>query len=133
MKRPILHRRRSDPPVTVHHGDSPGSPLIDHVGPEGPAEHLRTALMLVRCMLDLCAPVMGNGEAALLVPVDGLAAIQARIEAALERLDDAQRFTDWSAENVRPLPSTCETCGGTILAPTIGGVPRGTCYCPRVS
>jgi len=24
----------------------------------------------------------------------------------------------------------CERCGGTILAPTIGGVRRGTCHCP---
>jgi len=29
------------------------------------------------------------------------------------------------------IPRTCETCGGTILAPTRGGVPRGTCSCPR--
>lgn len=28
------------------------------------------------------------------------------------------------------VPRTCEKCGGTILAPTIGGVPRGTCHCP---
>ena len=24
---------------------------------------------------------------------------------------------------------TCPTCGGTILQPTMGGVPRGTCRC----
>ena len=28
-------------------------------------------------------------------------------------------------------PRLCKECGGTILAPTIGGVPRGTCRCPR--
>lgn len=28
-------------------------------------------------------------------------------------------------------PQTCGVCGGTILAPTIGGVPRGTCRCAR--
>lgn len=27
-------------------------------------------------------------------------------------------------------PRLCSDCGGTILAPTIGGVPRGTCHCP---
>lgn len=24
----------------------------------------------------------------------------------------------------------CARCGGTVLAPTRGGVPRGTCHCP---
>ncbi len=28
-------------------------------------------------------------------------------------------------------PRLCTKCGGTILAPTIGGVPRGTCHCPE--
>ena len=25
----------------------------------------------------------------------------------------------------------CEVCGGTVLAPTRTGVPRGTCHCPE--
>lgn len=28
------------------------------------------------------------------------------------------------------VPLNCAECGGTILPPTIGGVPRGTCHCP---
>jgi hypothetical protein len=27
--------------------------------------------------------------------------------------------------------NACAKCGGTILAPTVRGVPRGTCRCPR--
>jgi len=32
---------------------------------------------------------------------------------------------------ISPQTRTCERCGGTILPPTIGGVPRGTCHCSR--
>lgn len=28
-------------------------------------------------------------------------------------------------------PRLCSKCDGTILAPTIDGVPRGTCHCPE--
>ncbi len=32
---------------------------------------------------------------------------------------------------MKPMPEqTCPACGGTILSPTRGGVPRGTCHCP---
>ncbi len=27
----------------------------------------------------------------------------------------------------------CERCGGTILAPTVRGVPRGSCHCPSAA
>ena len=30
---------------------------------------------------------------------------------------------------VSPTTCVCETCGGTILPPTIGGVARGSCHC----
>lgn len=30
---------------------------------------------------------------------------------------------------VSPATRTCADCGGTILAPTIGGVRRGSCHC----
>jgi hypothetical protein len=26
--------------------------------------------------------------------------------------------------------TVCGTCGGTVLPPTLNGVPRGTCHCP---
>lgn len=48
--------------------------------------------------------------------VDAADVASAQLKAILRALTDAR---------------TCARCGGTILAPTRTGVPRGTCHCPR--
>jgi len=115
MTRPLFHRRCHDParaPVaTIHNGSAELVPV------EGPLNHLRNALQLVRALLDFGEMVVGT-EAAVLVPVGELNAIQRRVEAAIGLLE-----LDGAA--------CCLACGGTILPATIGGVPRGTCHCKR--
>lgn len=57
------------------------------VAPEGPVEHLRNALSMVRLFLDLGEVMMGAAAGpSVVVPINGLARIQARLEAAIELL-----------------------------------------------
>jgi hypothetical protein len=86
--------------------------LIHAVPAEGPSEHLRNALTILRFSIEHDEPLIGNGCPAVAVPITSLARIQARLECVLEQLEPAAR-------EVR-----CCSCGGTILPPTVGGVPR---------
>jgi len=133
MPSPHLHRRKTDPPsvpvVTIHHGSNKDCPdvqegrwsrCLGHVAvpEEGPAEHLRNALGVIRVALDFGQPVFGCADGpGVIVPIRHLARLQARIEAALSLLEiDGHAY--------------CMRCRGTILPPTRGGVPRGSCHCP---
>jgi hypothetical protein len=60
-----------------------------HVPTEGPAEHVRNALTILRFSLDHDEPLIGNGCPAVAVPITSLARMQARLEAALEQLQPA--------------------------------------------
>jgi hypothetical protein len=111
------HRRRGE------RRDAPLSLLTDAppARPETLREHLANALTLVRCFMDMAVVVQTPDGPAVLVPMDGLAAIQARVEAAFSLLAEARRAAG---------AACCLRCGGTILQPTRGGVPRGACTCP---
>jgi len=66
---------------------------------EGPVEHIRNALMIIRCVLDHGAPMLGN-QPAIVVRIADLARLQARLECAAAQLEvpnDEQRHTDWSS------------------------------------
>jgi hypothetical protein len=136
MIAPQPHRRRrrdapllTAPTTTLHHGSNAQCPDVQagksdrchghriQVGPEGPAEHARNVLMLLRLALEEGEPMVGNGCPGVVVPIQTLARIQARAELIVEQLE-----LDGSA--------CCLYCGGSILPPSIGGVPRGTCHCP---
>lgn len=79
-----LARRR----LTLIHASPPGQPIPPAlVAPEGPVEHLRNALAMVRLFLDLGEVMMGAAAGpSVVVPINGLARIQARLEAAIELL-----------------------------------------------
>ena len=101
---PRPQRRRSDPGVphvTIIHAvtnDCPdvktglalrcqGHELVPTFVPaEGPAEHLRNALAVIRLNLDLGAVLYGN-EPCIAIHMKDLARLQARIEAALSILE----------------------------------------------
>jgi hypothetical protein len=57
---------------------------------EGPAEHLRNALAILRFSMEHDEPLIGNGCPAVAVPITSLARMQARLEAAIEQLGGAQ-------------------------------------------
>ncbi len=132
---PQYHRRRTDsrPAITIHHGSNKLCPdvtagratrCMGHavdpvVPPETADDHLRNVMMVVRCCMDVAEIVIVGSEPNVLVPLATLAAIQSRTEAALSLLPELDGR------------SVCVRCKGTILAPTIRGVPRGTCHCPR--
>jgi hypothetical protein len=84
--------------------------------PEPTIEHLRNALTILRFSIEHDEPMIGNGTPGVVVPITSLARIQARLEAAIAQLAPAA-------------DTMCLACGGTILRPTIDGVPRGTCHC----
>ena|SRR3989442_14402183 len=56
---------------------------------EGPEQHIRNALQILRWTIDHDEPLIGNGCPAVAVPVTSLARMQARLEAAIEQLEPA--------------------------------------------
>jgi hypothetical protein len=80
----------------LHHGGNAQCPDVQAgtadrcyghpVSAERPVEHLKNALQLVRVLMDFGELILGN-EPAVVVPLDGLDAIQRRIEAALGLLE----------------------------------------------
>jgi hypothetical protein len=94
--------------------------LIHAVPEERAPEHIRNALQILRFSIEHDEPLIGNGCPAVAVPITSLARIQARLECVLEQLEPAVAG------------ARCIACRGTILSPTVGGVPRGSCHCqPR--
>jgi hypothetical protein len=83
MLRRLYHQRKGDntPQSGVALLSLPAIPLVPT---ERPVEHLRNGLQLVRVFLDLGELVDGRDGPCVAVPVTGLAAVQARIEAALD-------------------------------------------------
>jgi len=62
--------------------------LIHHAVPEeGPCEHLRNCLTILRFSIEHDEPLIGNGCPAVAVPITSLARMQARLEAAIEQLE----------------------------------------------
>lgn len=99
------HRRRTDSgPVTIHQGSNAACPDVqagrttrclghtpaDLMLPEGPADHIRNALTILRFSIEHDEPLIGNGCPAVAVPITTLARIQARLEAALEQLEEQE-------------------------------------------
>jgi len=103
----VPHRRRGDrgsplavpvPPVTIWHGANAACPDVQagrttrclghaQLPPEGPAEHCRNALIILRFSIEHDEPSIGNGCPAVAVPITSLARMQARLETALEQLE----------------------------------------------
>ena len=79
MIRRLHHTRHPAPPAVAAL-----PPAIPFVPAERPVEHLRNALMMVRVFLDLGELVDGSDGPCVATPVTSLAAVQARIEAALD-------------------------------------------------
>lgn len=76
--------------LTLIHGSPPDPHPVPPVlvAPEGPKEHLRNALAMVRLFLDLGEVMMGAAAGpSVVVPINGLARIQARLEAAIGLLE----------------------------------------------
>ena len=59
---------------------------MTRIQPEGPVEHVRNALMILRCVLDHGEPMLGN-QPAIVVHLVDLARMQARLECAVEQLE----------------------------------------------
>lgn len=78
---------------------------------EGPAEHVRNALQILRFSLDHDEPLIGNGCPGIAVPITSLARIQALLETTLERLTEKDE-PDYRS------PVQCSAC-------------QGTCHCSR--
>ena len=57
---------------------------------EPPIEHCKNALQLVRVAICFGVPMHANDGPAIVVGLDVLAAIQARLEAAIERLENPE-------------------------------------------
>ena len=57
---------------------------------EGPAEHVRNALAILRFSIEHDEPLLGNGCPAVAVPITSLARMQARLECVLEQLEGAR-------------------------------------------
>lgn len=81
MIRRLYHMPRRDAPQLAA---AAVPPVIPFVPAEGPVEHLRNGLQVIRLFLDLGELVDGRDGPCVAVPVDSLAAVQARIEAALD-------------------------------------------------
>jgi hypothetical protein len=83
-------RRRSDTAQTQRHvalPDERGHLHVVFVPEEGPAEHCRNALTILRFSIEHDEPLIGNGCPAVAVPITSLARIQARLETAIDLLD----------------------------------------------
>src|SRR3989442_9476586 len=125
-----MHRPQIQPPTREWLDRARATARTAHaalVPDEGPAEHLRNCLAIVRFTIEHDDPILGNGCPAVAVPITSLARIQARLEVVLEQLEPvAKDEPDYRHPDVQ-----CTRGRGTILPPTNGGVPRGTCPCPR--
>lgn len=78
---------------------------------EGPAEHIRNALTILRFTIEHDEPLIGNGCPAIAVPITSLARLQARLECVLEQLTEKDQ-PDYRS------PVQCRAC-------------QGTCHCSR--
>ncbi len=88
-----LARRRLAEAHTRRRGDLARILLLQ--APERPAEHVRNALAILRYSLDHDEPLIGNGCPAVAVPITSLARIQARLEAAIEQLENRAPSCPW--------------------------------------